>query len=132
MIVDPEVVVRYAARQPLDISGTVTVPSARIDLERLDRGASTSDDVVILDPEDPEEGLATPLQMDLTLALGDDVRLNGFGLDGSLGGSLRIRANPGREMLATGTLEVGGRYTAYGDRKSTRLTSSHSCAPRMP
>lgn len=115
-VVDPDVVVRYAARQPLDISGTVGVPSARIDLERLDRGVSTSEDVVILDPEDPEEGLATPLQLDLTLALGDDVRLNGFGLDGSLGGSLRVLARPGREMLATGTLEVGGRYTAYGQK----------------
>jgi translocation and assembly module TamB len=115
-VVDPDVVVRYAAGQPLDVSGTVGVPSARIDLERLDRGVSTSDDVVILDPEDPQEGLATPLQLDLTLALGDDVRLNGFGLDGSLGGSLRVVARPGREMLATGTLDVGGRYTAYGQK----------------
>jgi translocation and assembly module TamB len=115
-VVDPDVVVRYAAGQPLDVSGKVGVPSARIDLERLDRGVSTSEDVVILDPEDPEEGLATPLQLDLTLALGDDVRLNGFGLDGSLGGSLRVLARPGREMLATGTLEVGGRYTAYGQK----------------
>ncbi|MDQ2702026.1 MAG: translocation/assembly module TamB domain-containing protein [Pseudomonadota bacterium] len=114
LVAAPDVVVRWAAGQPLDITGTVTVPSARIDLERLDRGASISDDVVILDAEDPEEGLATPLRMDLTVALGDDVLLNGFGLDGSLGGSLRIRANPGREMLATGTLEVGGRYEAYG------------------
>ena len=114
MVVAPDVVVRYAAGQALDISGSVQVPSARIDLERLDGGVSVSDDVVVLDPEDPEEGLATPLQLDLTLALGDDVRLNGFGLTGNLGGSLRVLARPGREMLATGTLEVGGRYEAYG------------------
>src|SRR5690606_18425455 len=91
-VVDPDVTVRYAARQPLDIRGSVGVPSARIDLERLDRGVSTSPDVVILDPADPEDGLATPLQLDLTLALGEDVRLHGFGLDGSLDGSLRVRA----------------------------------------
>ncbi|MFC7302466.1 translocation/assembly module TamB domain-containing protein [Cognatiluteimonas weifangensis] len=119
-VIDPDVTVRYAARQPLDIRGSVGVPSARIDLERLDRGVSTSPDVVILDPADPEDGLATPLQLDLTLALGEDVRLHGFGLDGSLDGSLRVRARPGRETLASGTLEVGGRYTAYGQKLAIR------------
>jgi translocation and assembly module TamB len=115
-VIDPDLVVRYAAGQPLAVTGTVGVPSARIDLERLDQGVSTSPDVVVLDPVDPERGVATPLQLDLTLALGDDVRLNGFGLDGTLGGSLRVRARPGSEMVATGTLEVGGRYTAYGQK----------------
>src|SRR5690606_36425713 len=37
-------------------------------------------------------------------------------LDGTLGGSLRVRAQPGREMVGTGTLEVGGVYSAYGQR----------------
>jgi translocation and assembly module TamB len=115
-VVNPDVVVRYAAGQPLDISGTVVVPSATIDLERLDRGAKVSDDVVILDPVDPEEaqGLATPLALDLTLELGEDVVLNGFGLDGTLDGSLNVRQVPGRAMVASGELDVGGEYRAYG------------------
>ena len=62
----------------------------------------------------PKRTASSPLDLDLTLALGDDVRLNGFGLEGTLGGSLRVRQRPGREMIATGTLEVGGRYEAYG------------------
>lgn len=115
-VVDPDVVVRYAAKQPLQVTGTVTVPEARIDLERLDRGVSVSDDVVVLDPENPDEGLATPLQLDLTLAMGDRVKLNGFGLDGTLAGKLRVIARPGQEMTGSGTLEVGGRYTAYGQK----------------
>ena len=117
-VVDPDVVVRYAAGQPLQVTGTVTVPEARIDLERLDRGVSVSDDVVVLDPENPEEGLATPLQLDLTLAMGEGVRLNGFGLDGTLGGKLRVLSRPGQEMIGSGTLNVGGRYTAYGQKLS--------------
>ena len=72
--------------------------------------------MVVLDPVDPERAVATPLDLDLTLQLGDDVRLNGFGLDGTLDGSLHVRQRPGREMLATGTLDVGGRYTAYGQK----------------
>jgi len=113
-VIDPNVVVRYAAGQPLNVTGTVGVPSARIDLERLDEGVSASPDVVVLDPVDPKRGVATPLDLDLTLALGEDVQLNGFGLDGSLTGRLRVRQRPGREMTANGTLDVAGRYTAYG------------------
>jgi translocation and assembly module TamB len=110
----PDVQVRYAAGQPIQVNGTVTVPSARMDLERLDEGVSASPDVVVLDPVDPEDTADLPLDMDLTIALGDDVRLTGFGLDGSLTGRVRVRARPGREMTASGRLDVQGQYTAYG------------------
>ena len=113
-VIDPDVVVRYRAGEPLAITGTIGVPSARLDLERLDEGVSVSPDVVVLDPADPHRRVATPVTLDLTLALGDDVRLNGFGLEGTLAGDLRVRTRPGREARATGTLDVGGRYTAYG------------------
>ncbi|MFC3716114.1 translocation/assembly module TamB domain-containing protein [Luteimonas soli] len=115
-VASPDLTVRYAAGQPLNVTGEVTVPSALIDLERLDSGVSASPDVVVLDPVDPEEGPAAPLELDLTLVMGDDVKLKGFGLDGTLGGDLRVRAVPGREMTAVGNLEVGGRYEAYGQK----------------
>jgi translocation and assembly module TamB len=116
-LVSPEVDVRYAAGQPITVTGTVTVPSARVDLERLDQGVARSPDVVVLDPADPEAGgLATPVALDLVLVVGDDVHLAGFGLDGTLAGRLRVRSAPGREMTAVGTLDVGGRYAAYGQR----------------
>ena len=115
-VANPNVQVRYAAKQPLQVTGTVTVPSARIDLERLDEGVSASPDVVVLDPADPQDTADSPLDMDLTIAVGDDVTLTGFGLDGSLGGQLRVRARPGREMTATGRLDVDGRYRAYGQK----------------
>lgn len=113
-VVDPDVTVRYAAGTPLEVSGSVAVPSADIDLERLDQGVSASSDVVVLDPVNPERSASTPLQLDLSLVMGDDVKLKGFGLDGTLGGQLRVRAVPGREMTAFGVLEVGGQYKAYG------------------
>ncbi|MCW5580522.1 MAG: translocation/assembly module TamB [Luteimonas sp.] len=116
IVAHPDIEVRYAARQPLSVSGTVTMPSAMFDLERLDQGVSASPDVVVLDPADPGNTGASPLLLDLTLAMGEDVKLRGFGLDGTLGGSMRVRAQPGREMTGSGTLEVGGRYTAYGQK----------------
>ena len=123
-IAAPDLVVRYRAGAPLQVSGTVTVPEADIHLERLDMGVSPSPDVVVLDPVDPKTASAPlSLQLDLTLAMGDAVKIDGYGMDGSLGGSLRVQQQPGRDMHATGTLEVDGRYRAYGQNlKITRGT----------
>ncbi len=98
----------------MELRGSVHVPEADLDLERLDRGTSASEDVVVLDPVDPEEGPSSPLDMDLTVSLGDKVKMTGFGLKGALTGRMQIRARPGREMTANGGLEVSGRYKAYG------------------
>src|SRR5690606_28103150 len=49
-VANPDVAVRYRAGQPLQVSGSVTVPEADINLERLDQGVSASGDVVVLDP----------------------------------------------------------------------------------
>ncbi|WP_210131388.1 translocation/assembly module TamB domain-containing protein [Stenotrophomonas rhizophila] len=102
------------AKAAMQLRGTVHVPEADLDLERLDRGTSVSEDVVVLDPADPEEGPSLPLDMDLTVSLGDKVRMAGFGLKGGLGGKMQVWARPGREMTANGALEVSGRYKAYG------------------
>jgi len=98
----------------MELRGSVHVPEAAIDLERLDRGTSVSEDVVVLDPVDPEESRASPLDMDLAVSLGDKVKMSGFGLKGALTGKMQVRARPGREMTANGGLEVSGRYKAYG------------------
>lgn len=115
-VIDPDVTVRYSAGQPIAVAGSVRIASAKIDLEGLDAGVSASEDVVVLDPANPERTGSSPLDLDLALTMGDDVRLQGFGLDGSLGGSVRMRARPGRETVATGSLDIDGRYRAYGQK----------------
>lgn len=119
-VIDPAVVVRYVPGEPIAVTGRVRIDSATLDLERLDAGVSASEDVVVLDPANPERAARTPLDLDLQLEAGDDVRLHGFGLDGTLAGSVRMRARPGRETTATGTLDVEGRYRAYG--QNLRIT----------
>ena len=52
-IANPDLVVRYRAGDPLQVSGTVTIPEADIHLDRLDNAVSASSDVVVLDPVDP-------------------------------------------------------------------------------
>ena len=112
----PDITVHYAAGTPLQVTGKVTITEADINLERLDQGVSTSPDVVVLDPVDPSSSTPNTLDLDLELVMGDAVNLKGFGLIGTLGGSLRVRAQPGREMRGSGALDIGGRYSAYGQR----------------
>ena len=112
----PDLTVRYAAGKPLQVTGKVTISEADINLERLDQGVSTSPDVVVLDPVDPDRNTPNDVDLDLELVMGDAVNLKGFGLTGTLGGNLRVRAQPGREMRGSGVLEIGGRYSAYGQR----------------
>jgi translocation and assembly module TamB len=115
-IIDPNVEVRYAVGQPIAVSGEVRVVSAKIALEGLSEGVSASPDVIVRDPANPQRSASAPLDLNLALTMGDDVRLSGFGLDGTLGGSVRMRARPGRETVATGTLDIAGRYSAYGQK----------------
>lgn len=113
-IIDPELNLSYQAGQPLRVSGTVVIPEADLHLEHLGGEVTASSDVVVLDPVDPEQSADAPLALDLTLAMGENVTLGGFGLHGRLGGKLRVRAMPGREMAGNGNLDIQGQYKAYG------------------
>lgn len=122
ILASPDIAVSYRAGAPLQVRGTVAVPEADLHLERLEMGVSPSPDVVVLDPADPQKA-TTPLAIDLdvTVDVGEKVRIDGYGLAGTLGGSLRVRQQPGREVRATGALDIGGRYRAYGqDLRITR------------
>ena len=116
-VVNPDVTVKYAdGDAAIRVTGTVTVPEGRLQLESLDQGADNSPDVVILDPVDVNVARSLPIDLDLELVAGDKVRLKGFGLDGLTRGRLHVRAIPGREVLARGELRVEGTYVAYGQK----------------
>lgn len=109
----PELTLRWLPDR-LELRGTLAVPEARADLEALDSSVSVSPDVVVLDPVDAGRARARPLDMDFAVSLGGNVRLKGFGLDGAMTGALRLRERPGRVATALGTLQVSGKYRAYG------------------
>lgn len=114
-IAAPDLQVEIAPKV-IQVRGQVSVPSADINLEKLSEGVSPSEDVVVLDPADPERTPSSRLDLDLGLALGETVKLKGFGLEGGLSGQMRVRSRQGREMAASGRLDVDGRYTAYGQK----------------
>lgn len=101
--------------QRWNLSGEVTIPRARIDASKLEAGVERSADVVVVDDPaaaDPRR----PWRARVEVTLGDDVRLEGFGFDGTLSGRLDISQRQGAQAIANGEILVRGRYEAYGQR----------------
>ncbi len=99
------------------LRGRVDVPRAELALDRFEQGVAASSDVVVIDDPPADDGAAgLALDADLTVALGDDVRLRGFGFDGRLSGELKVRDRVDRAPRARGTLELAGEVRAYGQQ----------------
>lgn len=115
VLISPELSLRRDA-QGLYASGEVGMPQADIDLTKLPGGgaAKRSPDVVVVDAESTENKGSLPITADVTLRLGDKVKLKGFGLDGTLNGQLVVVERPGRQTTGRGEIRVGGTYKAYG------------------
>ncbi|MDP2186866.1 MAG: translocation/assembly module TamB domain-containing protein [Xanthomonadales bacterium] len=110
------------AENGVSISGQLSIPEARIALDKMQAGAAArSPDVVILDPIKPEiKQQGIPVALNVQVAFGKSVELSGFGLDGKLAGDLKVTQAAGREPLGTGTLNVSGSYERYGKPLSIR------------
>jgi translocation and assembly module TamB len=76
---------------------------------------SESPDVVLIDSREQRSVGGLPFSLDLDILLGDGVRIDGYGLSGRLGGSLRVKTAAGDPPTALGELDlIGGTYTIYG------------------
>lgn len=126
--VSPDLRLRLVPGQ-VDITGTVRVPSARLNLQPLgNQGVALSPDVRIVRRDAGEYAVVAEqvegwdINADVRLVLGDDVQFEGYGLSGRLTGSLRLRQEGQRGLEATGEVQLveGARYEAYGQRLEIR------------
>lgn len=102
----------------LNIRGRVYIPWARIKVKELpDSIVSVSDDVEIVRPRQPlvQKAAPIPLLLDLTLALGGDLKLEAFGLRTQLVGGLHMTQSPEKPFRTDGEIRLDdGRFKAYG------------------
>ncbi len=111
VVASPDLVVIHNGKL-IKVTGTLVLPSANLQLDRFESSVTRSEDVVVIDDAKLERG--TPIQADVTVTLGDDVALKGFGLNGKLSGRLKIRERANKPATARGEIEVAGTYKAYG------------------
>ncbi|MDT8385930.1 MAG: translocation/assembly module TamB domain-containing protein [Thiogranum sp.] len=120
----PEAVVAVSPDLQVDIepteihlNGVLHVPRARLKPRDLPDAVKASKDVVVVEPEQSQQ---TPVEAwkvysEVQVSLGDDIRVDGFGVKGRLSGKLDLRDRPPEVTTARGKIAINkGSYTLYG------------------
>jgi len=101
----------------MDVNGVVTIPSARIQPKDLSGAVQASSDARLINDQRADAHSQFRVSSDIRIVMGDDVRLDTFGLQGKLDGSVQTLLQPNETPLGRGELSVSdGRYTAYGQK----------------
>lgn len=112
----------------LDLSGNIDIPWARIEVESLPESAvALSEDEVILDGPNKTKEIklskaeiaattksGMQIRSDLKIKIGDDVRLDAYGLKTELNGLLSVQQEKGKLGLFGQINLKNGRYESFG------------------
>lgn len=117
VIVTPDLTF-FRAEERMTLSGEVLIPTATVNLQKLPRGErvqQASSDVVVIDAKTVDDEIAkVPLYADVTVIIGEEVELVGFGLEADVSGRLTVHESPGEPTTGSGQIGVAGTYKAYG------------------
>ncbi|MGE5717815.1 MAG: translocation/assembly module TamB domain-containing protein, partial [Acidobacteriota bacterium] len=115
VLVSPRVAVTLKGKR-VDVNGDLEIPEAKYAYVTRFAAVPVSRDVVIVGtPVSQPKATGFELGARLRLILGEKVRIKGAGLDARVTGSVLAIEQPGRDVVATGELELHeGTYKAYG------------------
>lgn len=115
VVLSPDLTIERSAER-LELGGSLAIPRADIHIQRLPGGGVTkaSPDVVVVDAVAGKGADALPVAVSVLVQLGDNVTIDGHGLEGRISGDLRVEQRPGRAAIGTGTLIINGTYKSYG------------------
>ncbi|MCW7761864.1 autotransporter assembly complex protein TamB [Photorhabdus luminescens] len=107
-----------ASPQLLKLDGSVGIPWARITVKELPESTveASPDEVILNENLQPlqERKASIPIQSNLTIHIGDDVRLSAFGLKAQLKGDLRVVQDK-QGLGLNGQVDIlDGRFHTYG------------------
>lgn len=116
---------RYSYKNGIILDGMLKVDEGNFGFQKSGM-PELDDDVVVLGEPKKETRNSVPFSMDIDLDLNDKVFFRGEGVDVTLGGRLKLTAQPKQDIQAVGTVAVvKGKYKAYGqDLNITKGTVS--------
>jgi translocation and assembly module TamB len=101
--------------QRMEVNGKVTIPSARIQPVELSGAVRASDDVRFVGDHPAERAGRFVVRSNVLVAMGDDVRIDTFGLQVRIAGGVTVASTTGGPTTGRGELKIiDGRYEAYG------------------
>ncbi|GAB6192223.1 translocation/assembly module TamB domain-containing protein [Desulfocastanea catecholica] len=112
--VNPEVLLTFS-NDKAEIKGTIDVPHGLIAPHEMRDSISASEDVILVSGTREERLDGLPFTLDIKVRLGDDVRIDGYGLTGRLDGDLRVYTTPDDSFAGRGDLDlIEGNFVLYG------------------
>ena len=122
-----------AGKDGYAVRGEVLIPMARITPKDLSTTVGTSTDERIVGQEDADSGPSTleRVRARVRMVLGDDVRVDSYGLKAKLAGAVTVLSQPGDVVRGNGSIRVvEGEYKAFGQYvKIRRGVLSYSRTP---
>jgi translocation and assembly module TamB len=101
----------------MDVNGDVTIPNARIQPAQIKGAVKTSDDARYVGEHPAERAGRFVVHSEVRITMGDDVRVDTFGLQGRIVGGVATTVHTGDDPVGRGELNVNeGRYEAYGQK----------------
>jgi translocation and assembly module TamB len=101
----------------INATGTVTIPSALVQPADLSGSVQSSEDARYVGEHPAEEDGRYVVASDIRINMGDDVRVDSFGLQGRIVGGVATSVRTGETPIGRGELSVAeGRYEAYGQK----------------
>lgn len=122
-----------ASPKLVKLDGSIDIPWARVQISELPPSTvDVSDDVVRVDRPRPKKKEATasiPIESNLFINIGDDVRLDAMGLKARITGNLHVVQSSGALGL-TGEVSIpSGYFKAYGQNLIVRRGRFHFVGP---
>jgi translocation and assembly module TamB len=101
----------------MDVAGDVKIPSARVQPAQLTGAVKASDDARYVGEHPAERAGLFVVHSEVRIDMGDDVRVDAFGLQGRIVGGVGTTVHTGEVPIGRGELSVDeGRYEAYGQK----------------
>ncbi len=113
--VSPDLRFRIEGRE-IGVDGAVRIPKAMLAPADLSKATLASSDEVIVGGEAPSETGGFQVSAGILIALGNDVRVDSFGLKARVEGNITASAAPNEVSTAIGELKIAeetGKYSAY-------------------
>lgn len=115
--ISPNIVVSFKPNK-INVGGNITIVSAAINIKEIPEGATNLSPDIVLAQSTTDEVLNEPkwaLASDITIILGDAVKLSGYGMRAQLEGDFRVVKTDNKPLLLFGEIEIPkGIYKSYG------------------
>lgn len=109
---------KFTMDKAMALEGRIVIPWTRIEIKELPVSAvKVSEDAIVMTDQDEsdQQSKSAPFKINVDVVLGDDLKLEAYGLKTNLGGHLKLRQEASQSLTGHGSIKLlKGRYRYLG------------------